>query len=276
MEKILVPIDFSDHSEHALGYAVAIAEAFNYEIVLFHSTPLPVGAVDLAQVPVDMEWQADIDKASQEKLQRWISNAKEQSKQELTFSAHTTLGDLIPGLKVFVEEEDVELVVMGTRGAEGALLEWMGTNASDLIAEMSIPMVIIPEGAKYAGFKKILYTTNFEVGDQSNLRDTMAFAKAFEADVDVVHVDVDAKHPDNYVELFETDVRPFDAPDTVRFWQVRAKSAEDGIEEIAKDSHADLIALVKPLRGFWDDLFHKSVSKKLALHSKRPLLVLRP
>ena len=276
MEKILVPIDFSDHSENALNYAVAIAQRFDYEIVLFHTTPLPVGAVDLAQTPVDMNWQADIDKASKERLQEWVVSAKQKADKELHFSVRTSMGDLIPSIKIYVEEEDVELIVTSTRGADGALIEWMGTNSSDLVAETQIPILVVPEKATFRGFKEILYATNFEVGDQSNLRDTMAFAKAFDAKVDVVHVDVDDERPENDVELFENDVRPFEAPKTVRFWQVKAKEIENGINKLAKDNNSDLIAIVRPMRGFWDELFHQSISKKLALHSERPLLVLRP
>ncbi len=276
MEKILVPIDFSENSKHALEYAVAIAEAFQYEIVLYHTTPLPVGAVDLAQIPVNMEWQQEAEEASHKQLDKWVADFHSKTSQPLSFKAETSMGDLIPSVKLYLEEANVELVVMGTKGAEGGLMEWMGTNTTDLIAETQVPVLVIPEGAKYQGFKKLLYATNFEVGDQSSIREVLTFAQAFGARLDLVHVTAEKSHPGNYVEIVEADNKPFDVPEGVRFLQVRTKEVESGIEELAKDTHADLIAVVRPMRGFWDSLFHHSVTKNLAMHCDRPLLILRP
>jgi nucleotide-binding universal stress UspA family protein len=49
---------------------------------------------------------------------------------------------------------------------------------------------------------------------------------------------------------------------------------EDDLLQYAIDDQADLIAVVKRDRGFWKNLFHKSMTKSLAFRTHIPLLVM--
>jgi len=50
---------------------------------------------------------------------------------------------------------------------------------------------------------------------------------------------------------------------------------EEELTDFEETWDVDLLVMSKPNRGFFQRLFHRSVTKELALHTDVPLLVLR-
>jgi nucleotide-binding universal stress UspA family protein len=53
LKRIFVPVDFSDCSDNAIRYAVAIAIRTGAEIFLFNSVQVPLQAAEMATYPLD-------------------------------------------------------------------------------------------------------------------------------------------------------------------------------------------------------------------------------
>ena len=49
---------------------------------------------------------------------------------------------------------------------------------------------------------------------------------------------------------------------------------QHGIDEYLKTNNPDLLVMLKRKSGFFQSIFHKSITKKMALHGHTPLLVL--
>ncbi|MBK9597535.1 MAG: universal stress protein [Flavobacteriales bacterium] len=60
-----------------------------------------------------------------------------------------------------------------------------------------------------------------------------------------------------------------------RYITVHGASVVDTVNDMASGGRIQLVAMIHRKRGFLDGLFHSSTAKRMALHTKLPLLVLR-
>ena len=123
---ILVPIDFSAHSDGALDRAVDFAKAFGAKIHLLHSYAVPVQGVlpyDFA-VP-DGVWDG-IREAAESKL--------EELRQTVVSEGLEATGEVSPvipseAILAVAREIDADLIVMGTHGHTGLKHALLGSVA---------------------------------------------------------------------------------------------------------------------------------------------------
>ncbi|MCH2234069.1 MAG: universal stress protein [Crocinitomicaceae bacterium] len=58
------------------------------------------------------------------------------------------------------------------------------------------------------------------------------------------------------------------------FEHIKGVMVEDELLNYAKVNQIDLMVMIKHDRGFWGNVFHKSLTKTTAFHTDVPLLVL--
>ena len=61
----------------------------------------------------------------------------------------------------------------------------------------------------------------------------------------------------------------------ITFHNVAGKNITKELEEFAETYDVDLMAMFKPKRGFFEQIFHRSLTKKEVLNSKVPLLIMK-
>jgi universal stress protein A len=118
IRKILVPVDFSEHSQAALDQAVGLAQHFDAEVIVFHCYPLPIPT--LASAPyasVAPEQYVDaIRTAALERVSEWRDKARAQNVR-----AEGRIGAGAPSSQIaaLADELGADLIVIGTRGLGG-------------------------------------------------------------------------------------------------------------------------------------------------------------
>lgn len=144
LRRILVPVDESRPAVNSLSVAAGVARGTGASVVLAHvvEAPGPGGAEDeynLRAMYGDMV--DDLQKDGEESLQR-MAEAGPFAGTEV----HTRLsfGDPARALLKIADEEDVDLIVMGThgRGAWGSML--MGSVSQRVIQHAKVPVVVVP------------------------------------------------------------------------------------------------------------------------------------
>ena len=130
LREILVPVDFSVHSERALERAVDLARGFGARLHLLHSYAVPVQGVmpyDFA-VP-DHVWQG-IREAAERRLEGLREKvAAEGVEVDAELSAETPAEAIVKA----AGEQGAELVVMGTHGHSGLKHVLLGSVAERTI-----------------------------------------------------------------------------------------------------------------------------------------------
>jgi nucleotide-binding universal stress UspA family protein len=139
--KILVAVDGSQASMDAADQAIEIARKYNSELIALHvilSDTTIFGTSPPRHIDeIKQEAQQYLDKIKQ-KLPDQHDNNKIQMRTELISSA-TTVG----GIVGFAEKENIDLIVVGTRGRSGFKKLLLGSVASGVVNYAHCPVMVV-------------------------------------------------------------------------------------------------------------------------------------
>ncbi len=268
MNKILVPTDFSDTAYNALKFAGDIALSYGSEIHLVNCYQLPQGN---SSVMIDLQdiLEQDSKKGLAEQVAIFSS---EEKYKDLTIVQHSLFGYLNECANNLIKLHGIDAVVMGTTGAETTSNKFFGSNTSKLMKKLNIPLFIVPKNNQL-NFAEIVYSL---AEDPSKYNVSSSFvkglAKKYDSKVHLCNVYKDKEHMpaledrngfSHFFEGTKTDVHFIENPDV-----------SEGILECSEVNDCGLIIMVRKHYGFFENLLHKSSTRKMAVYANKPLLVL--
>ena len=276
MKKILFPTDFSEASDNAFAYALHLADAIKAEIITLHVYEYPIidsGYVDVPVYQAEVYQSLELHDFENYKTQIPVLRkiAETHGKEHIQISNVLLQGDLVGSVTEIVKEQNIDYVVMGTHGASGLKEVFLGSSTASIMTGTNAYVLGIPEESKYETIEKIGFTTQFNRQDFDALKNVLTIAKAFNARIECLYV----KTPDNEVdEVIIADWKLLFKDEPVTFYTIESKEVEETIIDFIDTYQIDVLSLLNHRRGFWEGLFHTSLTKKLAFHVSIPLLVL--
>ena len=266
MKKILFPTDFSETAANAFRYASELAKACDATIDVVNVYNLPV--IDATNLPAGYVEQMLEEKQAlvQEKLNAFIAAESDAA----IVAGMLFYGVFIPEeIRDLVRSGNYEMVVMGTRGEHNRVEKALGSITTFTMMNAGCPVLAIPDDATWQDIDYIAFATDFLPHEQQAVAQLMDFADKVAAEVFFVHVETKPNigTMQDYVTLSNY---PYKFTD---FAIVNSPTVMDGIDKFIKEKHIDLLALYIPKRRLWERLFHSSFTKRMAFHSKTPLLV---
>jgi nucleotide-binding universal stress UspA family protein len=141
VQSILVPVDFSDHSKHALEYAIALARKLGASVHALHSywAPPPTSySTEVVVVPQSF-WE-ELGTAAAKKLETLL---QEVDTEGIEIDFETTLEDPVTAIVECAEHREVDLIVMGTRGLTGLKHLLLGSTAERTIRMAPCPVLTV-------------------------------------------------------------------------------------------------------------------------------------
>ena len=276
MKKILFPTDFSERANKAFVYALKWAEKYKAQIITLHVYELPVLDMSYVDVPIyQAEVYQSLEMNSFENFKDQIPMLREIANQHqlshIPISNVLLSGDLVANILQIVESEYIDFVIMGTSGATGFKEMFLGSNTASVMSGTNAYVIGVPEGSEYEPITKIGFTTQFTIEELDSLRKLIPIAKKFNAEIECIYIQTDGNEVN---EIIIADWKVIFAAEKVQFHTIRSKDVEDSILDFIKLHRINLLAVAKHKRGFWNNLFHSSLTKKLAMHIHIPLLVL--
>jgi len=141
--KILVAADGSEASNHAVDYGIEIARKYNSDLTALHvilSDVTLFGSVPPAHMnEIKNEAQKYLDKIREKYYKSSDNNNKQiQLRTELITSASA-----VGGILGFAEKENINLIVIGTRGRSGFKKLLLGSVASGVVTYAHCPVLVI-------------------------------------------------------------------------------------------------------------------------------------
>lgn len=105
---------------------------------------------------------------SKSKLKAIESDLKKSFSSDLKFESSLVHGDLVPVLKKVISVQQPDLIVMGTKGASGLKRILIGSNTVQVIANTMMPILVIPEVARFenslnTGKNRIVLATDLDL-----------------------------------------------------------------------------------------------------------------
>lgn len=145
IRKIVVPVDFSEHSRHAFEYAIDFAKQLGAEIHVIHAFSMPlttVAAYDFAgaavAVPANL-WN-DLEAASEKNLEAFLAEIDTKGvevKSRVVVDVPTT------AIVDFAKNVDADLIIMGTRGLTGLKHVALGSVAERTLRSAPCPVLTL-------------------------------------------------------------------------------------------------------------------------------------
>jgi nucleotide-binding universal stress UspA family protein len=270
--KILVPSDFSENAKKALSYAASFAKKFDAEIILFHTTHIPVIAPG-APLPVyDKLVESAIENSNEALKTLWqeISQANQQTKVKFVVKIGLA-GDEITA---YAEEESCDLIIMGTAGASGIKKLW-GSIASGVVVNSKCPVIAVP--FNYMGeptISKIVLATDFKE-NATRAKFVAKIASAYKSDVMIFHVHADSQ----MIPTFEQAEAGLILENQLEGINHSYHFSEDddvaaSINEFAYRNEADLLVLYPSKKSFLEKLFGPAITNEIAQSATIPVLVI--
>ena len=141
--RILVTLDGSDLAEQALSTALVLAEQFDSELILLRVVmPLPIsyraGAASAAAIEA-AEKDAVLEAADY--LDGVATGIREKG---FGVQVATRLGNPSKAIIEFVQQNQVDLLVMCSRGQTGPARWLLGSVTDHVVRASSIPVVVVP------------------------------------------------------------------------------------------------------------------------------------
>lgn len=270
MKTILVPIDFSEKSENALNYAIALNKEIHAEIVLLGSYDRLLFVLSSPMIDVP---DIDLKEYVEEKVGK-LANECKQRHPEMNFRSVTMDG--VSWTSILNDERisESDLIVIGV-DKSNPVTNFLTTGLSfNIIQKAILPVLTIPPGAKYSGFKKIVFAANYGVDDYKNVSDLISLAKIFGSEIILFHIS------DNNHEFDFNEFSTFAAhlSEESGFKNITTKIFEDrdifhGLNSYLDESNADLLSISMRNRSFYSKLFHPGLTKKMVYHSHIPTMI---
>jgi nucleotide-binding universal stress UspA family protein len=262
MKTILAPVDFSDASANSVSFAAELSRRSAARLVI----------VNILQKGEDENETAI-------KLKSLKSEIKKSFDVECETSfAH---GNLITALKKILAVQQPDLIVMGTKGASGLKKLLIGSNTVKVISNTRVPVLVIPEVARFKNFFKkgknrIVLATDLDSLENEGALDILKEIALLtvEPQLRVLSVrsknanltNVKRKERDFLLSVFKPEIES----ERVTIF---SKSVIGGINFYLSQRNTDtgLLAMIARDSGH---LIQKHYTREMASHTHLPLLVL--
>jgi nucleotide-binding universal stress UspA family protein len=282
MNNIIIATDFSEHAKSAAGYGYALAGQLKCNVVLFNAmiTPAVIPQAGMVAWPIE-EYDLLIDDGKNE-LSRWKEQLKQiniRSDFKPVVKCVSETGQVTDVLKAITAQHETELVVTGTHGNWGVGEFLLGNHTKNMIDEATKPLLLISPGTLFKPVKKIAFATDFNniKADLKTIYELIPMARMLNAELLITHV---AAQKDDLISLEKSlqhilvDISNKADYPHIYYRLIENDHIKDGLEWLCEQGQIDMLAMVHRHNGFYDKLFNRSLTQKVARNIHIPLLVL--
>lgn len=277
MLKILIPTDFSGNAMNAIRYALELFKYERCEFSILHAFADEVydNRTILTRALFE-EYKEVIKKQSDKQLQEILLIIKEISPNPRhQYEIVSKFGNLIDEVNDLVDKENIDIVVMGTRGSSNARSMDFGSNTLQVMKYVKCPVLAIPKGYKEINLQKILFPTNYQLPyKQRELKLVSTLAKCFTAEIIFLHISnfpkLSFRQQDNveYIKNIMKEAK-------IKFLDAKGEDLIKVIDQKIEEEHIDMLVMVNSRKSYLESLLYPSTVQKIGLQIQIPFLVLQ-
>ena len=264
---LLVLTDFHRPAHHALNYAARLAEPLGAPLILLHVRRDSLLDPELLTGRLADESQEGIKAA----MQRLTEHLKGPVLHE---TGHGRVADAVADA---LRRHPDALLVLGLPDTGATPDELVSTTALDILRASPVPMLVVPHDANVSAIPRRLllavdaddFTLGRYAGAARHLLNTL--------NVEVTILQVAPSAAESWEAAALDSVTSTGLTSDLRAVKTRGVVNEDpteGILAAAIPAEFDMVALVARPRNFLGALFHRSVTARVLLNSRLPVLVL--
>lgn len=278
-KNILIPTDFSKNSWNALNYALSLFKDDKCTFYLLNAFQLYYFTTDSLIVPEpgepNYEKAKDTSEIGLEKIIDGI--ASRGGNEEHRFETISTYNSVLEAVKTVIDKNEIELVIMGTKGENDPKSKLYGSNAVDVMENVNnCPVIVIPEEVRYAVEKRkeVVFATNFKTPyKRRELENLVDIAKKMKAAIRVLHIQ-EADKLSSGQEKNKEELKEYLGDVVYTFHTLTDIKVAPGIHSFIESRDSDLLALTNKKHSFLTSIFTKSLVKEIGYKPQVPVLVM--
>lgn len=276
MKKIIVPIDFSVHSEYALKAAVLLAKNNDATIYALHM-------LDIQEISL-----SESASYHQEKTLFFLKLAEKRFKDFLQkdYLKDVNIVPVVKHYKVFSEinaiaqEVNADIIIMGSHGASGLKEFFVGSNTEKVVRYATLPVLIVKNEFTNFDFNDVVVTTDFSEKSIPTYKKILKTLDFLNTRNHLLYVNLPTE---NFKTTSEMDAMAHnflmkaegntDRLITTNF--ICDTTVEQGILNFSKTIGADLITVTTNGRKGLSHLFAGSIAEDVTNHAALPIMTFK-
>ena len=279
MKSILIPTDFSENAWNAARYGLQLFDKEECTFYLLNTYTPAVASSRFIAASVDGEM---LENSAQGYSKRGLQNFIKRIQQHFDNPKHkfkiiSSFSFLADEIKEIIASHEIDLVVMGTKGASGIEEVFMGSNTVRIIKSVNnCPVLAVPQNFEFITPTEIAFATDFNrFYTKSELGPLLEMANAFKATIRIVHV--------QYKIMALTELQKFNLS-MLRKYLKKAEhyvhtvselsSISKSLEMFTKELDIHLLAMLNYQHSYMEKITREPVVKRLTFHTQIPLLVI--
>ncbi len=276
MKRILLPTDFSENAYNAMKYAMHFFAEEKVTFYLLNTfTPVSYHAGYLVENPTIygledvslMHSKNEIEKV-ENRLKKEFNNTNH------SFERLSAFNTLISEIEEVVKEHEIDLIVMGTKGATGAKEIFIGTHTMYTIKKVKCPVIVVPSDFEFESPKDILLPTDYKL--DVNNRYLSLIKEICDKHISRLNIlnayygvplDKNQKKVKDFLDVyFEENAHVFHLAENV--------DVIEAVEGFQKKYKINLLIMIHNKHSFFENLLFKPVINQIAYHTNIPFLVI--
>ncbi len=290
---VLLPTDFSPHSDNAAKVAFRLASRLGFSIEMLHSfiapaSPRGVQLMDSYDYELaDMAERQTIEEEAKLMMENYTARVRSWIKSgevpAVKFSTMVTEGIPEESILCYARDKKPQLIVMGTRGADKKEAELIGSVTAEVLDSCRIPAFTVPESvdaSELAGLRRVAFLCNLDQEDMIALDTLYRLFPDQSLDVMLIYIpgrrdrgDSDSKRGQAQLNLLSYCREHFPRYG-FDMRTVRLDTLIDDFKGIIQEGPYNLICVPNKKRNVFARVFNPSIAHKILFRADVPMMVI--
>ncbi|MCK0160565.1 universal stress protein [Allomuricauda sp. F6463D] len=279
-KRIILPTDFSNNSWNAIVYALTVFKDVPCDFFILNSYEIGASGLSTKMAGANETRLYNLIKEqSDRELKRELEKIQGISKNpNHEFIIRSVAGTLVNAVGKTVYNEEIDYIIMGTKGSSGLKEVFMGSNTYKLIKEIDFcPVIAVPDDYQPDGkIDSILLATGYEhLFENYELKPVLNIAEHFNAKLWITHVgSLDELTSTQEASKLALEKRLKSI--NYEFVEVEKEtSVNQTIQKVVDTDRAiDMVVMINQDHTFFERLTREPVIKKVTFNTTVPFLVI--
>ncbi len=277
INRILVPIDFSETGLLALEHAAFMARLFKADLFILHVIEImDFSYTEYGPILLN-ENQEEIEKIATDNLNKLAKKISQQNRIHVTPLINR--GRVFSGITATAKDNNIDIIIMGTHGVKGFDEYFIGSNAHKTVTVSPCPIITVQIHSKKLGFNNIVLPIDNSLHSRQKVDSVIELASKYVAKIHILGLintneEIEENKFNIKLDAVEKAIKKANLPYLRKI--VKGKNLAVEAMKYSKKIKADLIVIMTEHESNLTGMFLGGFAKQIINHSRIPVMSIRP
>ena len=275
MLSVLLPTDFSQNSENAIKYALELYKNEDCKFHFLHCYPPVIFSYEyqIEKGLIGKDVHKILQEESKERLYELALSLMRKHGNDQEFEVEVVKGFLPDRISKTVSNNNIDIIVMGTKGETDSDRVVFGSNTIQVINKRCCPVIAVPDDYEFVGIENIIFPSDLNLAFKNkHFQPILKILKLHKSNIKVLHISMlgltslQRIHKEFIKETFTDYNTTYDI--------LEEKDIADVIYDYQQEHKSELLVMINNKHTFFENLFFKPTISKIAMHLQTPFMVI--